>query len=142
MLVLPITSLAAIVLSGLFVALGAVTIRRRRAARIAVGDGGDEGLTRAIRAHANLAEYGLFFLVLLGLAEANGAPIVWCALLGAAFVVGRLAHAFALLKAEPGSSDPRRFRWRVRAMMTTFVTIALAAATLLATLVRGAVLTG
>ena len=130
---LPITSLTAVALSLAFVALGVLTIRRRRSSRVAIGDGANETLTRAMRAQANLGEYGLFFLALLGLAELNDGPEVWLGLLAAAFLVGRAAHAFGLVVAEPRGGTGA-FRFRTAGMATTFTTIAFAATTLLVAL--------
>jgi uncharacterized membrane protein YecN with MAPEG domain len=132
---LPVTSLTAVALSLAFVALGIVVIRRRQRGRVAIGDGNDENLARAIRAQGNLGEYGLFFLALLGLAELNGTPTLWLGALAATFLAGRAAHARSLLVVEQrGGEGYAPYRWRTAGMIATFTVIALSAATLLVVL--------
>jgi uncharacterized membrane protein YecN with MAPEG domain len=131
---LPVTALCAVVLALAHMGLGIVTIGRRRQNRVAIGDGGTEAVARPMRAQANLGEYGIFFLALLGLAELNLAPWPWLALLAVVFVTGRALHAYGLLVAEPGGDAPGRFVWRTAGMATTFTTTSLAAATVLAVL--------
>lgn len=131
---LPVTSITAVALSLAFLWLGIVTIRRRRRHRVAIGDGANEAVARAMRAQANLGEYGLFFLALLGLAEANAAPAAWLGALSVAFLAGRVSHAYGMLVAEPRGGSGA-FRFRTFGMMTTLTGIPLAATTLLLALV-------
>lgn len=133
---LPVTSCLAIVLAGFVQALGIVVIRRRRALAVKIGDGGDDGLARAIRAQGNLVEYGLVVTGLIALAELNGAPTVWLVLLAGVLVASRICHAYALLVAEPDAArGPSRFRYRTAAMAMTFSALTLAALTLLGAVV-------
>jgi len=93
---LPITSLLACGLSVLLLILSGRVIQLRRNVGVSLGDGGDQWLSRAIRAQANLTEYAPLFVILLGLAESMGGnPLVlsWTAL---AFGLGRLMHGYAL----------------------------------------------
>jgi hypothetical protein len=53
---LPVTSLYAGALGLAYLALTARVIVRRRARRVAFGDGGDAELARRVRTHANFAE--------------------------------------------------------------------------------------
>jgi uncharacterized membrane protein YecN with MAPEG domain len=70
--------------------------RVRHAAKISVGDGGNEALARRMRAQANFVEYTPFFLILLGLIElATGSP-TWLWAVGAVYILARLAHAFGM----------------------------------------------
>ena len=73
----------------------------RRAAKVELGDGGHEPLTRRIRAHANFAENAPFFLLLLALLELNGArdEVLWGATL--IFFAARLAHVFGMDRRAP-----------------------------------------
>jgi hypothetical protein len=72
-------------------------VAARRANRVVLGDGGKPALLRAIRAHGNAAETmpvaigALLFLVYL-----DSVPMWVVHLLGAAFTVGRLAHAYGV----------------------------------------------
>ena len=70
--------------------------RVRTSAKVSVGDGGNEMLTRRMRAHANYAEYTPFFLILLALVELAWGANIW--LWGAAilYILGRLAHGFGM----------------------------------------------
>jgi uncharacterized membrane protein YecN with MAPEG domain len=74
----------------MFVWLSFRVIRHRRSARVALGSGGDARLERAIRAHANFAEYVPFAVLLLVLAELGGAWPVLLHGLGALLVVAGL----------------------------------------------------
>lgn len=130
---LPVTTVATAVLAMAFVGLAFLVIGQRRAASVALGDGGADGLRRAIRAQGNFGEYAIWFVALLGLAEANGAPWPWLALLALVFGLGRVAHAYGLIVAEPGGRAGR-WRWRRNGMVLTFVTLSLAAATAVAML--------
>lgn len=69
-----ITSTYAAILALLFVGLSVRILRLRRSLKIAIGDGGDKKMLRAIRVHSNFAEYVPFGLLLLYLAETQGAP--------------------------------------------------------------------
>lgn len=95
-LVLPIT----LTLAGAATLLNVWLARRigqvRVAAKISVGDGGNEALARRMRAQANFVEYTPFFLILLGLIElATGSP-VWLWAVGALYILARLLHAFGM----------------------------------------------
>ncbi len=99
----PITGLYAGLAALLLVALSLRVIRARYATRIEIGDGGDAGLTRRIRAQANFVEYVPLALVVIAMAEANGADGRLLHGLGAALIVGRIAHAIGFVaKAGPG----------------------------------------
>lgn len=121
----PITGMYAGILALFFVALSVRTLRTRRRNQIAVGDGGNSEMLRAMRVHGNFAEYAPLALLLIALVESNGAGANWVHALGAALVVGRLSHAF-------GVSKPNEdFRFRVLGMSLTFFTLVGAALTLL-----------
>lgn len=99
----PITGLYAGIAALLLVVLSLRVIRARYATRIEIGDGGDPGLARRIRAQANFVEYVPLALVVIALAEANGAAAWMLHALGAGLVVGRVAHAIGFVaKAGPG----------------------------------------
>jgi len=61
-----------------------------------LGDGGDPAMTRRIRGHANFAEYVPLALLMIGFLEVSGAPAWELHTLGAALLVGRLLHGYAL----------------------------------------------
>jgi uncharacterized protein len=94
------TPLWAALLALLYVGLAAQVIRARYRTRTALGYGDDPGLVRAIRAHANFAEYVPLILVLLMLAELQGARPWLLHFLGALLLVGRAVHAYGISQTE------------------------------------------
>jgi uncharacterized membrane protein YecN with MAPEG domain len=81
----------------LLLVLAYLVTRGRRTHKITLGDGGHEGMSRAIRAHANAAEYipsALVGIVVLSLFEALPIWILHGA--GISLTLGRLLHAYGL----------------------------------------------
>ncbi|TCP62378.1 hypothetical protein EV663_102225 [Rhodovulum bhavnagarense] len=91
-----VTALYAGLIALLYLYLSLRVIQRRGSTRIFIGDGGDVELSRRIRVHANLNEYAPLALVLLLLAELQGAPVWALHLLGAMLLLGRLGHAWGM----------------------------------------------
>jgi uncharacterized membrane protein YecN with MAPEG domain len=112
-----ITPIYAAILALVYVYLAIRVIRARRAARVALGTGGDAALERAIRVHGNFAEYVPITLLLLLLLELQGAPRLSVVVIGMVFVAGRGAHAWGM------SRDPEDLRFRATGMAITFATI-------------------
>jgi uncharacterized protein len=122
---MPATTLYAALLSLLFVVLSFRTIKRRRALKIGIGDAENPDLKRAMRVHANFAEYVPLALLLIFFVEYVAAPQILVHGLGAALLLGRALHAY-------GVSQPREdFRFRVTGMTLTFSVILVCAGTLL-----------
>ncbi len=115
----------AALLALLFVALSWRTIKLRRHYRVAVGDGGHPELLRAMRVHANFAEYVPLALVLIALVEIGGSPAWLVHALGLALLLARCSHAWGVSHAK------ENFRFRISGMMTTFGVLGVAAAELL-----------
>jgi hypothetical protein len=115
----------AALLAMLFLALSWRTIQLRRRFRVAVGDGGHPELLRAMRVHANFAEYVPLALLLILMVEIGGSPAWLVHVLGLALVLARVSHAWGV------SHTPENFRFRIAGMMTTFGVLGLAAAELL-----------
>ena len=67
---------------------------------VSLGDGGDPNLLRAIRGHANFAEYVPMALVMLGFLEVSHFSTLLLHALGIALVVARLLHGYALSYTE------------------------------------------
>jgi len=122
---MPTTSLYAAFLSLVFVALSIRTIRTRRRQKIAIGDAGDVTMLRAIRVHANFAEYVPLSLVLIYLVEVASASPRLVHGLGLSLVVGRLSHAYGV------SQLKESFGFRVTGMALTLTTIVACSAILL-----------
>jgi hypothetical protein len=105
----------------IFLWLSLRVIRYRRGERIPLGSGGNAALERAIRAHANFAEFVPFVVLLLILAEWGGTwPWVLHAL-GALLVTARLSHGMGMVQ------DPEDYRFRVFGMTGTFSVMGIAA---------------
>lgn len=122
MTILPIY---ASLLAFLFVCLSIRTIRTRRRLRVALGHAENPVLLRAIRVHANFAEYVPFALLLIFFVESSGAHPGLVHALGAALVLARLAHAFGV------SRERENFRFRVSGMLLTFAVMGISAAYIL-----------
>jgi uncharacterized membrane protein YecN with MAPEG domain len=114
---MPTTSLYAAVLSLVFVALSIRTIRTRRRQKIAIGDAGDATMLRAMRVHANFAEYVPLSLVLIYLVEVVSGSATLVHGLGLVLIVGRLSHAYGV------SQPDEAFGYRVTGMALTLTTI-------------------
>ncbi len=109
-----VTALYASLLALLFVVLSRNVIVLRRRRQVAVGDDGDPGLLRRIRAQANFAEYAPLALILMALAEIQGLSPILLHALGLALLAGRILHAVGL------SQTAEDFRFRVTGMALTF----------------------
>ncbi len=120
-----ITPLYAAVLALLFIALSVRTLRLRRTLRVGLGDQGDRQILRAMRVHANFAEYVPLTLVLILMLELQGISNAPVHFLCACLVIGRVAHAFGV------SREPEDYRFRVFGMAMTFTALGGAAARLL-----------
>lgn len=116
----------AALLALVFLWLSARVIRVRRAERIAIGPGGSKRLERAMRVHANFAEYAPLTLLLILMAELQAAPGALVHGLCLALVLGRSLHAYGV------SQEKESLNLRVGAMALTFAALAGAALNLLA----------
>jgi uncharacterized protein len=68
----------------------------RHAEKVSVGDGGNEGLIRRMRAQANFIENAPLTLILVGVVELAGYGGLWLPVAGALFIVGRITHAIGM----------------------------------------------
>jgi len=118
---LTIIPVFAAVFSVLFVLLSINVIRARRRHKVAIGAGRNKSVERAMRVHANFAEYVPFALLLITLLELNKANAMLLIALCSALLVGRLVHAFGV------SMENERFVYRVSGMAMTFTVILIAA---------------
>ncbi len=105
----------------LFLALSIRVIRRRRAIRVGLGDGGDRLLIRLQRTHGNFAEYVPLVLVLMLAAELQGTPVWAVHGIGLLLLAGRAVHAFGF------GREPEVAGCRVAGMSMTFTALACAA---------------
>jgi uncharacterized membrane protein YecN with MAPEG domain len=122
---MPIVSLYAALLALLFVGLSIRTLRMRRRLRIPVGDGGNQVMVRAMRVHANFAEYVPLSLLLIHLVEQNGASAPFLHFLGLCILAGRISHAVGVSRVD------EQYAYRVFGMALTFTPIVAASIRLL-----------
>jgi uncharacterized protein len=122
---MPIVSLYASILALLFVALSVRTLRLRRRLQIAIGDGDDQAMLRAMRVHANFAEYVPLGLLLIYFVETSAVAPLFVHLLGICLLAGRAAHAYGVSQLEED------YRFRVAGMAMTLATYIASAAFLL-----------
>jgi len=118
---LAVTPLYAGLLTLVYLVLSARVIRYRRANIISLGDRDDKALLKRARAHANLIEYAPLGLILMLLAELQGAPATAVHLMGLALLLGRVMHAVGL------SQTPQIMVLRVGGMILTLTMLLLSA---------------
>ena len=82
-------------------------------------------MLRAMRVHANFAEYVPLSLFLIYLVEASGVNLLIVHALGVALVVARLSHAYGV------SQVRENFKFRVFGMASTFSVMLVSALVLL-----------
>ncbi|MGG7567309.1 MAPEG family protein [Rhodovulum sp. DZ06] len=110
----------------LVMALAIRVVRLRRALGVSLGDGGQDPLNRAVRAHGNAVETIPLTLGLITLAALAGAPAVAIHALGLLLLVGRALHALCFMK------DAMPLNLRVAGMACTFAAQGVAALGLIA----------
>jgi len=118
---LTIIPVFAAVFAVFFVLLSINVIRARRQHKVGIGAGRNKSVERAMRVHANFAEYVPFALLLITLLELNRASSLLLIGLCSLLLVGRLVHAFGV------SMENERFIYRVSGMVMTFTVILIAA---------------
>jgi uncharacterized membrane protein YecN with MAPEG domain len=116
---LAVTPIYAGLLAFLYLFLTASVIRQRRRQGISLGDGGDAGFLRKLRAHGNFAEYVPLALLLMALAELAGAGAATLHAVGALLLAGRLVHGWCFL------FTARNLAARVAGMAMTLAAIAI-----------------
>lgn len=82
-----------------------------------IGDGEQPQLQRAMRAHANFAEYVPITLLLLFFVETQAIEDRTIHVLGSALVLGRLVHAYGVSQVQED------YRFRVGGMILTFIAL-------------------
>lgn len=119
-----ITPFYAAILGLLFLILSVRTLRLRRKLQIAIGDGSNVQMQRAMRVHANFAEYAPLTLVLIFMLELQEAHYLLVNALCICLVVGRVSHAYGV------SKEAENYRYRVFGMAMTFTALVGSAACL------------
>lgn len=117
---IPITGIYLSLAAGLFLWLSVRVIAYRRLKKISLGDEGDKGLIKRMRAQANFVEYTPLAMLMLAAIEMNGAPALIIHLLGISFLAGRAIHAYGF------SSRPPNMQMRKIGMVLTLAMMGLA----------------
>jgi uncharacterized protein len=107
----------AALLAIMFVVLSIRTIRQRRQLKINLGDAGNKDMQRAMRVHANFAEYVPLSLLMIYLVEQSGVYVWFVHVLCMGLLVGRLSHAYGV------SQQRENFTFRVTGMSLTFAVL-------------------
>ena len=106
-----------------YLVLTIFTIKIRKSSGIAYGDGNNNKLIRAIRAHGNFFEFTVFFIISSFLLEALDADNIYLLIVNILFVLGRVSHAYSMFK--------EKIKFRFTGMMTTLLIYILNSAYLL-----------
>lgn len=123
---IPVTA-ATTALCALLVVFLAMRVSRLRLRHgIALGDGGNGDLLRAIRAHANTVEFAPMFLLLSLCYELYAGASLLLILLDAGFVLGRLSFAWGL--SQRAVHPARRLGAGLSYLTTLLLALLLAAA--------------
>jgi uncharacterized membrane protein YecN with MAPEG domain len=118
----PITGLYAGLLVLLLVVLGMRVTLLRSKLRVGSGHGNDPQLARAVRVHGNAIEWILPMLVVLLVAELDGANRVFLHVCGASFIAARIAHAVGMSRT---SKDSRGRFWGMAGTWVVIIVLAL-----------------
>lgn len=89
---LTIAAGAALINAWLMMRVGKVRTKEK----VSIGDGGNEFLTRRMRAHSNFVESAPFVLILIALLEMAIGSSTWLWAAGFIYLLGRVAHAFGM----------------------------------------------
>jgi uncharacterized membrane protein YecN with MAPEG domain len=105
-MLLAVTGFYAALLGLVAIALTVMTGRVRIGTTISLGAGSDDRLLEAMRRHANWVENVPFILLLIAIAEIDGAAKWWIHVLGATLLIARIVHPFGI-KAGTMRTMPR-----------------------------------
>lgn len=96
MSVLNVTLTYGSILIIIYALLSANVIRQRVKTQTLLGEGGNDDMLRAIRAHGNFMEYVPITLILMALIEISGGDETWLRVIGGVTVLARIIHAAAM----------------------------------------------
>jgi len=97
----------------IFIALSFNAAFTRRKSGLAVGEGDNETLLRAVRAHGNFTEFTPMFLISLFLIDHVSKNCEYILVIGSGFILGRIFHAFSMFL--------KKGILRVAGMILTFI---------------------
>jgi uncharacterized protein len=114
-----ITTMYALPLALIFLALFFTVSAKRSQVNRSIGDGGDMELLERVRRHGNFVEWVPMVLVLMLLAESNGVGPLWLHAAGALLLIGRVLHPFGL-KAD-NAAHPLRIAGNMGGILATLI---------------------
>ena len=120
------TPLYAALLGLMLIMLSIKIIKTRRKYHVSLGDANSIEMKRCMRAQANFSEYTPIFLILLAFSEMKGLSLWAVNLFGTVFFVGRIMHAYSLLRHEQYDTTQKLLnnpKFRIYGMTCTLVTI-------------------
>jgi uncharacterized membrane protein YecN with MAPEG domain len=126
-----ITSGYVAILALVYAALALQVVRLRRSNRTAFGDGGNDRLRCAIRAHGHFAEYVPIIALMSAMLEMSGAPSWRIHLWMGALLLARLLHPIGIY------AGPRTWAFQIGRVGGMTVTIAVMVSFAVQILVRG-----
>lgn len=100
-MLLPVTLAIAAACGVINIWLAARLVRGRIRGKVGIGDGGDPAVLSGMRAHANFIEYAPIVLILMALIELARGPHIALWILGAIFVLARIAHPLGMARPAP-----------------------------------------
>ena len=116
------------ILALILVGLSAWVIAGRGSTNTMLGDGGNQSMTRRIRAHANFIEYVPMALVIIALLEGSGASHGLVRILLIVLVIARILHPIGMFAPD---KTPQQLACRGGGIGGTFLVILVAALDLL-----------
>jgi uncharacterized protein len=111
------TALYALPLALLCLVLWFRVTQMRAQLKVSIGDAGHTDLHERIRQHGNFIEWTPLVLLLMVIAEGNGAGALWLHISGGLLLLGRLAHPFGLKAGNAG--HPLRYVGNSASLLAT-----------------------
>ena len=130
-----ITATYLAVLALIYAALAIQVVRLRRRNKAGFGDGGNDELRCAIRAHAHFAEYVPLIVLMVAMLEMSGLAAARVHILMGMLLAARLLHPFGMY-AKPGTLQFRM--GRIGGMLLTTALLVMCALLILRRAVFGA----
>lgn len=112
-----VTALYALPLALLFLVLWFRVTVTRSGLKVSIGEAGNTSLHEKIRQHGNFVEWVPIVMILMVIAEGNGADAIWLHISGALLLAGRLIHPFGLTAANP--AHPLRIVGNTASLLAT-----------------------
>lgn len=117
-----VTALYALALALLGLVLWFRVSSMRAALKVSIGDAGNPALHERIRQHGNFMEWAPMMLVLMVIAEGNGAAATWLHVAGGLLLLGRLVHPLGL-KAD-NAGHPLRYVGNTASLLALLTVLA------------------